>query len=80
VPPVSTDSEHRSRAELNGLQLREFADDRVVWERSVPPNALSFNGPVGIRSDNARLQLRLLTAPALGPVQRPCPGAGGEGG
>lgn len=41
--------------------MKVFADNSLVWEGSVEPNALSFDGPVGIRSDNARLQIDLLT-------------------
>ena len=39
--------------------MKVFADNSVVWEGSVGPDALGFDGPVGIRSDNARLQIDL---------------------
>jgi hypothetical protein len=41
--------------------MRVFADNSVVWQGSVGPDALAFDGPVGIRSDNARLQISLET-------------------
>jgi hypothetical protein len=36
-----------------------FVDNSLVWEGSVGPDALAFDGPVGIRSDNLRLQIEL---------------------
>jgi hypothetical protein len=58
VPVLRSGDTHDLRAEMNGDQLRVFADNSLVWEGSLGQNAL-FNGPVGIRSDNARLQLEL---------------------
>jgi hypothetical protein len=68
APALGPGSNHWIRAQMNGAQLTVFVDNSPVWEGSVPPVALGFNGPVGIRSDNARLQLELralqpLTAP-----------------
>ena len=59
VPLLRSGDTHDLRAEMNGDQLRVFADNSLVWEGSLGPDALSFDGPVGIRSDNARLQLEL---------------------
>jgi hypothetical protein len=42
---------------MNGPAIQVFADGSLVWEGSVGPDALRFDGPVGIRSDNARLEL-----------------------
>ncbi len=58
VPLLRSGDTHALRAEMNGDQLRVFADNSLVWEGSVGQDAF-FNGPVGIRSDNARLQLEL---------------------
>jgi hypothetical protein len=46
---------------MSGDQLRVLADGAVVWEGSVCRDALHLDGPVGIRTDNARLQFELLT-------------------
>lgn len=58
---------HVFEAELNGEAMRVFVDNVLVWEGSVGPEGASFNGPVGMRSDNAKLRLELLAplAPAL---------------
>jgi len=59
VPVLREGDTHDLRAEMNRDALKVFADDVLVWEGSVGPEALAFDGPVGIRSDNARLQFEL---------------------
>ncbi len=56
--------------------MKVFADNSLVWEGSVGPDALSFDGPVGIRSDNARLEIDLETGQRL--KQQASPGCRGE--
>jgi hypothetical protein len=75
VPALSSGSTHTLRAEMNGSELHVFADNSLVWEGSVGPDALAFDGPVGIRSDNARLQIDFLTGKAL---KGQAPGCRGE--
>jgi hypothetical protein len=65
VPALGAGGVQTLRAELDGAQLRIFADNQLVWDGSVAPDALGFDGPVGIRSDNVRLEIELLAAPAL---------------
>jgi hypothetical protein len=60
------DPPHALRAEMNGDQLRVFVDNLQVWEGSVGAAASAMQGPVGIRSDNARLQLELFAAESTG--------------
>ena len=59
LPPLRAGDSHSLRAEMNGEQLRIFADERVVWEGSVEGEVRGLEGPVGIRSDNAKLELQL---------------------
>jgi hypothetical protein len=47
------------RAELNGTEMRVLVNGGLAWEGSVGPEVLEFDGPVGIRSDNARLDFEL---------------------
>ena len=42
---------------MNGEQLRVFVDGVVVWDVRI--GAFDFVGPVGMRSDNARLEMEL---------------------
>ena len=65
VPLLRPGESHTLRAEIAGEELRVFADDREVWEGSVGADAASLEGPVGIRSDNARIELDL-TARRIG--------------
>ena len=60
APVMRSGDAHVLRAEMNGDGLRVFVDNSVVWEGSVGVDAAALEGPVGIRSDNARLQLVLL--------------------
>ncbi len=59
VPFLQPGSSHTLRAEMSGEELRVFADDREVWEGNVGPDAVGLEGPVGIRSDNARFEFDL---------------------
>ena len=63
VPTLRPGDRHMLRAEMNGQQLRVFVDGNAVWDGSVGPEAMRFDGPVGIRSDNARLEMELLAGP-----------------
>jgi len=63
LPSLHPGDAHSLRAALNGTEMQVFVDDRLVWEGSVGPEVLNFDGPVGIRSDNARLDLELRTGP-----------------
>ena len=59
VPLLRPGATHTLHAEMNGEDLRVFVDNNVVWEGSVGGEALGFAGPVGMRSDNARLEIEL---------------------
>jgi hypothetical protein len=76
--PVSTLSPgetHTLRAQMSGAEMEVFADNALVWEGPIGPEALAFDGPVGIRSDNARLQIDLQAGQ---PINQPPPGCRGE--
>ena len=64
VPEVREGSKHILHAELNGQKMTVTADGRVVWEGSVGAGAMAFDGPVGIRSDNVRIELELFAEQA----------------
>jgi hypothetical protein len=59
VPTLELGTTHTLHAQMTGAEMQVFADDSLVWEGSVGRDALRFDGPVGIRSDNARLQIEL---------------------
>ncbi|XXF81080.1 hypothetical protein P2318_15350 [Myxococcaceae bacterium GXIMD 01537] len=62
LPPLKPGASHVLRAELQGRALRVRVDGASVWEGELPPEALAFDGPPGVRTDNARVELRLITA------------------
>jgi hypothetical protein len=59
VPVLRSGDTHDLRAEMSGEELKVFADNVLVWGGSVGRDAVALNGPVGVRSDNARLQIEL---------------------
>ena len=71
VPTLISGDAHSLRAEMNGQEMDVFADGKLVWEGSVGNDALAFDGPVGIRSDNAKLRIELR-------VPRPLVGKSGQ--
>ena len=66
VPFLRPGDSHVLRAEMRGENLRVFADDSEVWEGNVDPDAAGLEGPVGMRSDNARLELDLKVGEYVG--------------
>jgi hypothetical protein len=65
VPVLHPGSAHSLRAEMNGAEMKVFADNVLVWEGSVGPEAGNLKGPVGMRSDNARLEVEFRAAQPL---------------
>jgi hypothetical protein len=66
VPRLGVGQSHTLRAEMKNADLRVFVDNREVWEGDVGPDAAKLEGPVGIRSDNARLEFDLMAREAAG--------------
>jgi len=63
-PELTPKEEHRLSAALEGEELRVEADGRRVWEGHLGKDVLEFDGPVGLRSDNAALEFTLLAGRA----------------
>jgi hypothetical protein len=59
LPALQPGASHTLRAETSGSHLNVFADDKLVWEGEVDSQAAGLVGPVGIRSDNAKLEIEL---------------------
>lgn len=59
ISAVKVGSTHTLQAALRGEELRVLADGAAVWEGSVGTEAIRLQGPVGVRSDNARLTFTL---------------------
>ncbi len=71
-PQILPGESHTLRADLHGTELTLMADGRVVWEGSVGDRAAEIDGPVGLRTDNARFDVEYYagasTAKRSGPV------------
>jgi hypothetical protein len=63
VARIEPGSAHTLRTELGADQLTVWADGDIVWEGPLPAQAYQRDGPVGIRSDNARFEFDLAAAP-----------------
>lgn len=59
VPRLRPGESHTLRAEMRKEELRVFVDNREAWEGEVGSDAAGIGGPVGIRSDNARIEFDL---------------------
>jgi hypothetical protein len=66
VPRLITGELHTLRAEMKKGELRVFVDNHEVWEGDVGTDAASLEGPVGVRSDNARLEFNFKARAADG--------------
>jgi len=67
APRLESGQSHTLRAEMSNEELRVLVDNHEVWEGDVGSDAAKLDGPVGIRSDNARLEFELLTREPQGP-------------
>jgi len=77
VPLLQPGAMHDLRAQMSGDELTVYVDNTPVWEGSLGPEALSFDGPVGIRSDNAHVEFELL-APNMNQGRGPACRTGGD--
>jgi hypothetical protein len=80
VGPVAEGSTHVLRAALRGSTLDVWADGVLVWEGALADDALTLEGPVGLRSDNARFTFALSAAGPRGLPGAPRPCTAGEPG
>ena len=65
APALAPGQDHRLRVEMLGNVLTVRADNAEVWHGPLGDEASILQGPLGLRSDNARFDLQLLTLPTL---------------
>jgi hypothetical protein len=63
VPKLEEGSEHSLRAVLDVASLEVYVDSALVWEGKISEDAKHFDGPVGLRSDNARFDFQVFAHP-----------------
>jgi|HubBroStandDraft_1064217.scaffolds.fasta_scaffold63952_2 hypothetical protein len=73
LPRLQPGESHVLRARISGEELRVSVDDRIVWQGNLSGSAAMMSGPVGVRSDNARIRFNLSAGPgpALAAAQLP---------
>jgi hypothetical protein len=70
-PPLRPGLSRVLRADLDGSELTVRVDGVVVWQGDLGPEALAFDGPVGVRSDNGSFEFDLFEADSgSGPTLR----------
>jgi hypothetical protein len=68
---VAPGEEHSLRAELHDSRLTVIADGKVAWSGDLSQRVFEFDGPVGLRSDNARFNFVFLAGKARGGASIP---------
>ena len=63
LPAFAQDEPHTLATRLEGARLRVEVDGAAVWEGELPAEALAFDGPTGLRSDNGRFEVELHSGP-----------------
>jgi hypothetical protein len=63
LPPLQPGQTHVLRAQIDGAQLSASVDGRNVWQGDIAGSAAVGEGPVGVRSDNARVGFTLWLEP-----------------
>jgi hypothetical protein len=59
VPRVTPGDDHLLHADLQRDQLVVYLDGVATWKGTLGAEALGFDGPIGLRSDNARFDFNL---------------------
>jgi len=67
-PKIAIGEDHVLKAELEKTRLTVLADGRIAWSGVLGRQAFEFDGPVGLRTDNARFELTFMAPPPVGPA------------
>jgi hypothetical protein len=70
LPTVEAGASHTLSATIAGDTLRISADGQLAWAGALPPQAFTFDGPVGVRSDNGVFDVELRASAAKGGTAR----------
>jgi len=75
LPRIQPGESHWLRAALRGDDLTLIADGRLVWEGTLGSQIATFDGPVGLRTDNARFEFEYYAGnPGAGDASRAADG------
>jgi len=62
VPEIKEGQRYTLRAVIDSNNMRVYANNKLVWEGLLGAEALAFNGPVGVRTDNGRFDFEFFAA------------------
>jgi hypothetical protein len=63
APILVPGDHHTLEARIERPRMRVLADGILVWDGELPASAFAFDGPVGLRSDNAEFDVEMRTVP-----------------
>jgi hypothetical protein len=63
LPNIRAGERRVLRASIDARELRVTVDGAPAWVGTLPPEALTFDGPAGMRSDNGDFDVELRSAP-----------------
>ncbi len=79
APRLKKDTNHTLRAEINGNDMRVVIDGKLRWQGRLDHEALAFDGPAGVRTDNGRFKFEFFSSPRSAHGENlPCHAADGD--
>jgi hypothetical protein len=79
APRLKKGQNHTLRAEINGNDMRVLIDGKLSWQGLLDREALAFDGPSGVRTDNGRFKFEFFSSPpASNGENLPCHAADGD--
>jgi hypothetical protein len=73
IPHLQPGQAHRLLALIRSQELSAYVDGARVWHGSLSVDAADFTGPVGVRTDNARVEFALSTEAQAAGIAHPAP-------
>ena len=68
LPLLRTTANHRLHVDIKKGNLRAFVDEKLAWMGTIPDSGRTLQGPVGVRTDNVRLDFDLIVKRSSGPL------------
>jgi hypothetical protein len=79
APRLKKGENHSLRAAINGNDLQVVIDGKLTWQGLLDREALAFDGPAGVRTDNGRFKFEFFSSPPSGHGEKPpCHAAEGD--
>jgi hypothetical protein len=73
IPHLQPGQTHRLLALIRTQELSAYVDGARVWQGTLSAEAADLTGPVGVRTDNARLEFTLSSEAQAAGIAHPAP-------